>query len=150
MTKRGKPRNVVALSGGKDSTAMLLMMLEKDIVVDEIVFCDTTVEFPGMYDHLDKLEQNLGRKITRLIPDHDFEYYVLYHEKKNSKVPKTSKYYNTTGYGFPTFQVRWCTRKFKINPMDKFLRQTDTNYIGITKDEEHRTKRKKDTLLRIH
>ena len=32
---------VVALSGGKDSTAMLLMMLEKNIPVHSAVFFDT-------------------------------------------------------------------------------------------------------------
>ena len=35
--------NIVSLSGGKDSTAMLLMMLEKSYRIDEIIFCDTTV-----------------------------------------------------------------------------------------------------------
>lgn len=38
--------HVVSFSGGKDSTAMLLWMLELGMTVDEIIFCDTGVEFP--------------------------------------------------------------------------------------------------------
>ena len=33
--------HLVSFSGGKDSTAMLLMMLEKGMPVDDILFCDT-------------------------------------------------------------------------------------------------------------
>ena len=45
-------KHIVQLSGGKDSTAMLLMMLERGMPVDEILFCDTGVEFPAMALHL--------------------------------------------------------------------------------------------------
>ena len=48
-------KNVVSLSGGKDSTAMILMMLEKNMPVDLILFCDTGKEFPAMLRHIDKL-----------------------------------------------------------------------------------------------
>lgn len=34
--------NIVSFSGGRDSTAMLLMMLEKGITVDRVVCVDTT------------------------------------------------------------------------------------------------------------
>ena len=65
--EQNKPEyHVVSLSGGKDSTAMLLMMLEKGMPVDDILFCDTGLEFPGLYAHLDKVEQYIGRPITRI------------------------------------------------------------------------------------
>ena len=59
-------KHIVSFSGGKDSTAMLLMMLEKDIAVDDIIFCDTGVEFPALYQHVEEFERYIGRKITRL------------------------------------------------------------------------------------
>ena len=54
------PLHVVSLSGGKDSTAMLLRMLEEGWPVDIILFCDTGLEFEAMYRHIDKLEQYIG------------------------------------------------------------------------------------------
>lgn len=33
-------KNIVQFSGGKDSTAMLLLLLERGVTVDEIIFCD--------------------------------------------------------------------------------------------------------------
>ncbi|MFR8670823.1 MAG: phosphoadenosine phosphosulfate reductase family protein, partial [[Clostridium] leptum] len=47
---------VVSLSGGKDSTALLLRLLEEKMPVDDILFSDTGLEFPQMYEHLEKLE----------------------------------------------------------------------------------------------
>ena len=44
----GKMKHIVHFSGGKDSTAMLLMMIAKGIHIDDIIFCDTGMEFPEM------------------------------------------------------------------------------------------------------
>lgn len=49
--------HIVQFSGGKDSTAMLLMMLEKYMQVDDIIFCDTGKEFPEMYEHINKVRE---------------------------------------------------------------------------------------------
>jgi len=38
--------HVVSFSGGKDSTAMLLMLIEKQYPIDRVVCIDTTKEFP--------------------------------------------------------------------------------------------------------
>ena len=75
--EQNKPEyHVVSLSGGKDSTAMLLMMLERGMQIDCILFCDTGLEFPGLYAHLDKLEQYIGRPITRIILEAVFMFFV--------------------------------------------------------------------------
>ncbi len=50
-------KRIVSFSGGKDSTAMLIMMIEKNMPIDEIIFCDTGMEFPAMYDHIDRLSK---------------------------------------------------------------------------------------------
>ena len=44
--------HVVSLSGGKDSTAMLLLMLERGWPIDAVLNADTGMEFPEMYEHL--------------------------------------------------------------------------------------------------
>lgn len=62
--KPKKPQlHVVSLSGGKDSTAMLLRMVEEGMRIDLIIFCDTGLEFPAMYRHLEKLERDIGMKV---------------------------------------------------------------------------------------
>ena len=66
---------LASVSGGKDSTAMLLRLLEEGRQVDEILFCDTGLEFPQMYAHLEKLERYIGRPITRLKAPYTFEQY---------------------------------------------------------------------------
>lgn len=75
---------IVSLSGGKDSTAMLLRLLEEGRPVDEILFCDTGIEFDAMYRHIDKLEMYIGQPITRLKSNYEFEYLLLEHSGLSS------------------------------------------------------------------
>ena len=113
---------------------MLLMMLERGMQIDEIVFCDTGREFPDMYDHISKVEKYTGRSITRLKAEHDFDYYLSEWEKTKGK-NKGQK-----GYGWPRMWVRWCTRILKQDVSRKYLAGlgTYTLYIGIAADEPKR------------
>lgn len=97
-------KQIVSLSGGKDSTAMLLMMLERGEPVDDIVFFDWGMEFEEVDKHLEKLEQYTGRVITRLYPEKPFEYWMFDHIKTKGKQK------NRRGYGWPSPKIRWCTR----------------------------------------
>lgn len=45
-------KNIVSFSGGKDSTAMLLRMLEENMEIDEIIYCDTGKEFKRIKNHI--------------------------------------------------------------------------------------------------
>lgn len=114
-------RHILSLSGGKDSTALAIFM--KDRIVDlEYVFCDTGEELPETYEYLDKLEAYLGKAVTRLNPDRQFQHYL--------------KVYNGV---LPDARTRWCTRKLKIEPFESFVgSDTCYNYIGIRADEQHR------------
>lgn len=47
-------KHMVSFSGGKDSTAMLIRMLELGMQVDEIVFADTGFEFPELFTYIKK------------------------------------------------------------------------------------------------
>ena len=58
----GKQFHAVSLSGGKDSHAMLLMMLERDKPINMVLSADTGMEFPEMYEHLAKLDEHLFRE----------------------------------------------------------------------------------------
>lgn len=143
--------NLVSCSGGKDSTAMLLRMLDEGMQIDCILFCDTGLEFPAMYDHLDKLEQNIGRPITRIRAEHSYEYLMFDTPvNRGSNSPIVKKYgAGCHGYGWPGPRQRWCTTRLKDMPREKFLRdlrkQYDVKeYIGIAADEQYRLERERN------
>ena len=144
--KKPKPElHVGSLSGGKDSTAMLLRMLEEGMRVDIILFCDTGLEFPAMYEHLDKLERDIGRPITRIRSFHTFEYYLTQKEIL-VKHKKNAGQRNYRGYGWSGPLNRWCTKELKTIPREKFLRQLQEHYdiieyVGLAADEGYRFER---------
>ena len=128
--------NIVSFSGGKDSTAMLLMMIEKGVPVDKVVFCDTGMEFPQMYDHIKKVAKLAGRKVDVLKRKETYRYYLGEHIKRSGKV----------GYGHPDFRNRWCTQLLKKTPFSQFIKQFDDvlEFHGIAVDEKHRTEKNKE------
>jgi len=132
-------KHIVSFSGGKDSTAMLLLMIEKKMPIDEIIFCDTGKEFPAMYDHILAVEKYIGRKITTIRSEKSFEY-ILGKYKRRRRNGKTQ-----TGKGWADFQMRWCTGDLKRDVMKKYLsKQKHFLYQGIAFDELHRSKKNKD------
>jgi 3'-phosphoadenosine 5'-phosphosulfate sulfotransferase (PAPS reductase)/FAD synthetase len=127
------PKHIVSFSGGKDSTAMLLMMLERGMQIDEIRCFDTGWEFPQMYDHWKQVEAYIGREITILRPKKSFEYWML-----ERPVVRRKDGFVRTGYGWPSALRRWCTSE-KRGALNRG-RTKDIWYIGIAADEGHRQK----------
>lgn len=147
----GQRANVVSLSGGKDSTAMLIMMLERDDPIADIVFFDTGWEFPQMYEHLECLERYIGRKITRLRPrlpvsvvtdktplDWMFSEYPVV--KRGTRQP------HMIGRGWPAPMRRWCTGRKEESLRAHLLALTHRQdfslplqqCVGFAADEMHR------------
>jgi len=129
--------NIAMISGGKDSTAMAIKMVEEGWPVDEWVFCDTGKEFPAMYDHLDKLENYLGITLTRLKAEQSFEYYMHDH------VMTKGKRKGEKGYAWPDNGNRWCTYVLKQRVTSQYLKQFENvrEYHGIALDEAHRAEK---------
>lgn len=135
---------VVNFSGGKDSTAMLLHMLELGEHIDEVVTCDTGMEFPAMYEHIAKVQkviEKAGIKYTTLRPNNSFQYYLL------DCPVKSEKYGDHHGYGWPSVNCRWCTKFFKIIPTKVHFKELSSKYnviqcIGLAADETRRLARK--------
>lgn len=147
MTKPIK--HIVAFSGGKDSTAMLLRMLEENMPVDIILFCDTGLEFPAMYKHIEAVEKYTGRKITVVKAKEDFEFLLAKKEVvKTQKTQFTEKYgLSYVGYSWPGPKTRWCTEKLKTVPRTQFFRELQKSYeiiqyVGLAADEKYRLLRK--------
>ena len=132
-------KNIVSFSGGKDSTAMLLKMIENNMPIDDIVFLDTGKEFPQMYQHIKKVGKYIKRPITILKPEKSFDYLMFEHIKTKGK-NKGKK-----GYGWARSNCRWCTSNLKNQTIKKYLKKYEKEgyieYVGIAYDE---IKRKKD------
>ena len=130
-------KHIVSFSGGKDSTAMLLMMIEKKMQIDEIIFADTGCEFPDMIKHVDDVERYIDMPITRIKAEHSFEYYLSKHKKKSGK------YMHVDGLGWPGFRFRWCTGNLKTKVIDRHIKEQGEHcmYIGIALDESKRLER---------
>ena len=145
-----KPKlHVVSFSGGKDSTAMLLRMIEEGIRVDLILYCDTGLEFPEMEEHIRKVEKYIGRKITVIKSEKDFMYWATEHERivKSDKIPGVKPGDIMTGYSWPSVFSRWCTRLLKIDTISDYLRDLKKDYdliqyVGIAADEPKRERDK--------
>jgi len=127
--------HIASFSGGKDSTAMTLMLIEKGWPLDEIVFFDTGWEFPEMYDHIAKFEEYTGRKVTVVRPRMPLVDLMLKHPiRAKSGINKGQ--IHRIGMGWPSMTRRWCTRE-KVAPLDKYCKGAQ-QYIGIAADEAQR------------
>ena len=110
----------VAFSGGADSTALTLLM--PDAVP---IFTDTGWEFPELYAHIARFEEVTGRAVVRLV-----------REATPGGIPD---YIRQTRF-MPNHGARYCTRLFKIEPMNAFLRSRlpAELLIGLRADEPER------------
>jgi 3'-phosphoadenosine 5'-phosphosulfate sulfotransferase (PAPS reductase)/FAD synthetase len=114
-------RHVLALSGGKDSSALAVYMRER-VKNMEYVFCDTGEELEETYEYINKLQDFLCTKVTWLKSEKDFRYFV--------------DLYNGV---LPDARTRWCTRMLKLKPYEDFLGDDPViSYVGIRADEPHR------------
>lgn len=113
--------HVVALSGGKDSTAMALRLREVEPRNYLYLCTPTGDELPDMLAHWEALERRLGapliRLSTRTLADLIRDFKAL-----------------------PNWRMRWCTRLLKIEPCLLFLKQHQpaTLYVGLRDDEAER------------
>lgn len=123
---------------------MLLGMIERGMPIDCVLFCDTGIKFPAMYDHINKVEENTGIKITRIKPERSFEYLMLDYPVKCKDNGLTK-----IGFSWAGVRQRWCTTRLKDLPREKFLsplrkKYDVVEYVGIAADEQFRLERKRN------
>lgn len=110
-------QNIVALSGGKDSTAMALLLADRgeDFVC---LFTPTGNELPEVRQHIDRLCKYIDRRLVIL---------------KNKSLGWWIEFYN----GLPNWRMRWCTRQIKIEPCIVYLlfHPGSTLNVGLRADE---------------
>lgn len=116
-------KHLVALSGGKDSSAMAIRLKEINPSVRYEYICTPTGdELPDMIKHWDNLEKILGQKIIKIT---------------NKTLYDWINYYNA----LPNWRQRWCTRLLKIQPCLAFIKSLQVKpilYVGLRADEPER------------
>ena len=125
-------RHIASVSFGKDSLAMLLMLIKKGMPLDEVVFYDTGKEFQAIYALRDKVSHLLAERgiiFTELRPTKPFDYYAFEHITKSGE----------SGYGWCGGVCRWGTSE-KTRALDKH-NSGAVVYVGIATDETSRIKK---------
>lgn len=112
-------RHILGISGGKDSTALAVLM-HKKVPEMEYFFCDTHKELPETYEYLDRIKARLGIKINYLSAERGFDFWLEMH-----------------GGFLPSPQIRWCTQELKLKPLEKFVGNDEAiSYVAIRADED--------------
>jgi 3'-phosphoadenosine 5'-phosphosulfate sulfotransferase (PAPS reductase)/FAD synthetase len=137
---KGK-KQIISFSGGKDSTAMLFKMIELNYKIDDIVFVDTGLELPEMYEYIKKVEIYIDRKITILKSEHSWDWHFYKIKKKGNRKGQI--------YGYPYTIGAWCTDRLKLVPLNNYFKKQGKHirYIGIAKDEQKRKDRLKNNEI---
>lgn len=116
--------HVVALSGGHDSTAMSLLLAEREPRPYNYVCTPTGDELPEMFAHWRDLGDRLGKRIIPVMAG------TLKSVIRQQKM-------------LPNFRARFCTRILKIEPYRQWLTEQAqfgpiVSYVGLRADEEGR------------
>lgn len=116
-------KSVIAISGGKDSTAMLHLLLEQKVHIDEVVSFECDWDFPQIKNHLTFVEKKTGLQIVRV---------------------RNYRHFNELlrRYGWPHPSGGWCVEG-KVRACNQFIRAVKgtVEYIGFSVDEKWRTER---------
>jgi len=133
---------VVNLSGGKDSTFMLLRMLELGMRVDLIVYADVgeMAEFEYMYEYIKRIEQYIGRRILTVRSEIYTARSIFYgYPTRGNHMDEIRGFPPTIGVG--------CRYRswLKVDPLNAASGKGNDVYIGIAADEEHRSRCKEYT-----
>lgn len=130
---------IANLSGGRDSSAMVVKWLELGNKLDYIIFCDTGFEFKEMYKYIEKLDLYLQREFNKSIT------YLNKGGKENlndcSTILETWAFHKpiTKGdkkglkRGLPkVLGLSYCTRESKANPTKRFVQERVKNKWLVT------------------
>ena len=122
-------RHVLGISGGKDSAALAIYLKNRHADLDvEYYTCDTGRELNETYALIDRLESVLGKPILKL------ESIDLNNTMGRSPFDHFLDLYG--GY-LPSSSARWCTKKLKLDPFEKYMGDEPTiSYVGIRGDED--------------
>ena len=126
---------IATISFGKDSTVMCDLLLKNGYPIDYIVFTDTMLEFPMMYEYKEKVckyfKDRYGVEVITTTPETTFEDWCF-------GVMESGELKGYTR-GIP---MVWCEpcywrREAKVKPIDKLFKDKKIiKYVGYTLGED--------------
>lgn len=121
-------KHVIGISGGKDSAALAIYLREKYPKLDvDYYFCDTGKELDETYELIKSLKSYLGKEIKELKSE----------EAEISGEDPFDFYYKAYRGYLPSSVARWCTKKMKLEPFEKWVGSDPViSYVGIRGDED--------------
>ena len=132
-------KHILSYGGGVNSTALLFLIIEKKLPLDEVIFADTGAEMPETYNYIPDIQNFCEQK--------GIEFTIL-KAKVNVKrdLPEMKSFSNLRDYCFaqkiiPFRKFRSCTDKFKIQPINNYLKKYNCEiilYIGFDYGEVRR------------
>lgn len=131
------------LSGGRDSTCMVVKWLELGNNIDYIIFTDTKYEFKEMYEYIDKLDTYLKRRFNKSITRLAYADDVFYKRAFIEPITRGDRIGRYRGIPI-TLERDYCTRDLKIIQTNNFVKKVSPNrfkntcLIGYTYDEVER------------
>lgn len=137
-------RIVVSVSGGKDSTACCLYLMEMGYEPDEFdrIFFDTGWEHPLLYEYVRQDLPDIVGPIESLYAEIELDEElvpVAEQFEKELGVPYSSMVRLVLRKGmFPSRQKRWCTDWLKVRVSQKYFHESDVpmvNVVGIRAEE---------------
>jgi len=139
---------IASVSWGKDSLAMLHVLMRDGYSLDEVVFFDTGMEFDAIYDVRDQtlpMLERRGIKYTELKPKDPMWWSMFARPVRKRGTNIVHKH----GYGWCGGTCRWGTTE-KQRALDRYAEERDACvYVGITADETARLE-KEVKLYKLH
>ena len=133
-------RHVLSFGGGVNSVALMVLLFQEGLPLDEAVFADTGGEVPETYEYLKVARKYLA---ARGVP-------LSVVRKKGDSLYDTAWRRQV----FPSAIWRWSTRDFKVAPIHRYYREVGghvNQYLAIAYDEVHRVKDSRvDYVTHLH
>lgn len=117
---------ILAFGAGLQTTALAILISEKKVEVDALIFADTGGEKPETYFYIENY-------IKPLMASCSIEFLTVSHSEPLYD-------YCWRVQDIPSIKWRWCTDRFKVRPVHK-VAQKAIQCIGFSTDEAHRAER---------
>lgn len=135
-------KNIISFGAGQNSTAMIILLRNKNIPIDEIIFADVGkgCEEPETYIFLKEFKKwcNKNNLKFTIVKSHLGNLKDHYEEKKI----------------IPYRRYRSCSDKFKVRPFNKYIKKNYKGqvnvYMGIGIDEKKRSEGYKETKKAVY